>query len=199
MPRPVMATANKLPAIDYAFAVHQLLLRELATNHFLGAIINKNTGTVLEYRHLVKNPATKAVWETSFANKIGCLFQGIRDLQGTNTCFFIQKLQVPTNKQPTYSRIVCNVCPQKKEQNYTHLTVGGDGIDYPGNKSIPTADLTTAKLLINLTISTPGVIFLDINLANFYLIPQHSITKLRVYAPTPGHDPRRNYTRIQPA
>jgi hypothetical protein len=31
------------------------------------------------------------------------------------------------------------------------------------------ADLTTAKLLINYTISTPGAKFLGIDLANFYL------------------------------
>jgi hypothetical protein len=49
------------------------------------------------------------------------------------------------------------------------LTVGGNQIDYPGNKSTPTADLTTIKLLINSTISTPGAIFLGIDLANFYL------------------------------
>ena len=69
MPRPVTATTNTPPAIGYAFVVHQLVLSKLATNHFIGAIINKETGAVLEYRHLVKNPATKSVWETSFANK----------------------------------------------------------------------------------------------------------------------------------
>jgi hypothetical protein len=42
-------------------------------------------------------------------------------------------------------------------------------MDYPGNKSTPMADLTTAKLLINSTISTLGARFLGINLANFYL------------------------------
>ncbi len=84
-------------------------------------------------------------------------------------CFFIAKLLVPTNKQPTYSRIVCNFCSQKKEQNHTRLTVGGNQIDYSGNKFTPTANLTTAKLLINLTISMPGVVFLGIDLANFYL------------------------------
>jgi hypothetical protein len=126
MPRPVTATATTPPAIGYAFMVHQLALHKLVTNHFLGAIINKDTGTVLEYQHLIKNPATKSVWETSFANKIGCLFQGIQDLKGTDMCFFIQKLLVPTNKWPTYGWIVCNFCPQKKEQNCTRLTVGGD-------------------------------------------------------------------------
>jgi hypothetical protein len=77
MPTPVTATANTPPVIGYAFAVHQLALSKLATNHFIGAIIEEETGTVLEYRHLVKNPATKSVWETSFVNKIACLFQGI--------------------------------------------------------------------------------------------------------------------------
>jgi hypothetical protein len=47
--------------------------------------------------------------------------------------------------------------------------VGGNRIDYPWNKSTPTADLTTAKLLFNSTISTPGASFYGINLANFCL------------------------------
>jgi hypothetical protein len=77
MPKPVSATATTPSAIGYAFAVHQQALRKLTTNHFLGAIIDKNIGTMLEYQHLVENPAMKSVWETSFANKIGCLFKGI--------------------------------------------------------------------------------------------------------------------------
>jgi hypothetical protein len=75
MPRPVTATATTPPPIGNTFAVHLLVLCKLTTNHFLGAIINKDTGAVLDYRHLVKNPATKSVWETSFTNKIGFLFQ----------------------------------------------------------------------------------------------------------------------------
>jgi hypothetical protein len=61
MPRPVTATGNTSLAIGYTFVVHQLVLSELATNHFIGAIISKETGAVLEYRHLVKNPAAKSV------------------------------------------------------------------------------------------------------------------------------------------
>ncbi len=76
---------NNTPGIGYAFMVHQLAPCKLATNHFHGAIIDKDTGAVLEYRHLVKNPATKSVWETSFANKIECQFQGIQDLKGMDT------------------------------------------------------------------------------------------------------------------
>jgi hypothetical protein len=139
MPKPVLATATTPLAIGYAFAIHQLALCELTTNHFLGAIIDGNTwGSVLEYRHLIKNPATKSVWESSFTNKIGCLFKGIQNLKGTDTCFFMEKLLIPTKNRPTYGRIICNFCPQKKKQNCTRLTVGGARIYYPGNKSTPT-------------------------------------------------------------
>jgi hypothetical protein len=47
--------------------------------------------------------------------------------------------------------------------------MGGNHIDYPWNKSTPTANLTTAKLLFNSTISTPCASFYGIDLANFYL------------------------------
>ena len=155
----------------------------LAKHHFLGAVIDEETGKMLEHRHLVKNSSTRKVWERSFSNEIGRLFQGIRNLKGTNTCFFISKSQVPSDKRPTYGRIVCNFRPQKEEQHRTRLTVGGDQIDYPGNKSTPTADLTTVKLLLNSTISTPGAVFLGMDLANFYLnttMPNPEYMRLRL-------------------
>ena len=63
------------------------------------------------------------------------------------------------------------------------LTVSGDQINYPGNKSTPTADLTTVKLLLNSTISTPGAVFLGMDLANFYLntpMPNPEYLRLRL-------------------
>jgi hypothetical protein len=158
----------------YALAAHLLQRNELhstatASQHFIGAVIDKDTGTVLEYRHLSKSEKYKKIWVHSFANKLGRLFQGIRNFPGTDTCFFIRKSQVPKHKRATYGHIVCNIRPQKKEIHCTHLTVGGNLIDFPGNKSTPTADLLTAKLLINSTISTPGAVFVGIDLTNFYL------------------------------
>jgi hypothetical protein len=82
-----------------------------------------------------------------------------------------------------YGRIVCNFFQQNKEQNCTRLPVEGNQIGYPGNKSTPTAGLTTAKMLINLTISMPRAIFLGINLANFYLntpLPNYKYVRLRL-------------------
>ncbi len=167
MPLAINPVSAPPAAIGYAFAAHQLAIENHVAHHFIGAVIDDKTGNMLEYRHLVKNKSTRALWETSFANKIGWLFQGIRHLKGTNTCFFIQKAQVPSDKQPTYGCICCNFCPQKEEQHCTRLTVGSDCIYYPGNKATPTTDLTTAKLLINSTISRLGAIFLGIDLANF--------------------------------
>jgi hypothetical protein len=47
--------------------------------------------------------------------------------------------------------------------------VGGDQIEYPGDKSTHTEVLTTAKILINKIISTKGAIFLVVDIKNFYL------------------------------
>ena len=70
--------------------------------------------------------------------------------------FFIHKSEIPDDRRKdiTYGRIVVVVRPQKKEQERTRLTVGGNLIDYPWEVATPTADLTTAKLLFNSVIST---------------------------------------------
>ena len=138
--------------------------------NFIGAVVDDVAGDVLEYRHLIKSETHKTIWQRSFANKLGRLFQGIRGIKGTNTCFFIAKANVPKHKFATYGRIVCTYRPQKDEPHPTRLTVGGDKISYAGDKSTPTADLVTAKLLINSTISTPQARFYGIDLANFYLM-----------------------------
>eukprot|EP00957_Ditylum_brightwellii_P055716 4221611-Ditylum_brightwellii.AAC.1 len=73
---------------------------------------------------------------------------------GTNTIKFITQNQVPGNKNPTYARFVCDVCPQKAEKHRTWITVGGNLIEYPGEVHTPTADMDVAKLLFNSVIST---------------------------------------------
>ncbi len=109
------------------------------------------------------------IWTRSIANELRRLFQRICKHKGTNTCFFIKKSDVLKGCTYTYGCIVCNYCPQEDEPHRTWLTLGGNRIDYPWNKSTLTANLTTAKLLFNSTISTPGASFYGINLANFYL------------------------------
>jgi hypothetical protein len=57
----------------------------------------------------------------------------------------------------------------KEEKERTRLTVGGDQIEYPGDKSTQTAGLTTARIFINSVISTLGARFLVIDINIFYL------------------------------
>ena len=59
--------------------------------HFADAIIDDKTGKNLEYRDLIKRPELRERWYKSLANELGRLAQGIRDIPGTNTIFFIAK------------------------------------------------------------------------------------------------------------
>ena len=104
-----------------------------------------------------------------FENEIGGLFQGIRDIKSTNTCFFIHKYEVPQGRKVTYSRIVCNIRPQKNETHRVRPTVGGNKLSYEGPVSTHTADLTTAKLHWNRVLSTPDGKYLIVDVKNFYL------------------------------
>ena len=135
------------------------------------AVLDHDTGQSLEYRQLIKHPTQAATWVRSYANELGRLTQGIRDISGTNTMFFIHKHEIPPSRQKdiTYGRIVVNYRPQKTEKERTRLTVGGNLIDYPWEVTTPTADLTTAKLLFNSVISTPGARFLTMDIKDFYL------------------------------
>jgi hypothetical protein len=114
----------------------------------------------------------KPQWTQSFANELGRLAQGVGDrVKGTNTMYFIRHDQVPLDrrKDVTYGRIVVDIRPQKAEKERTRLTVGGDRINYLGKTSTETSDLTTSKLLINSTISTPGARYAVIDVKNYYL------------------------------
>ena len=142
------------------------------TPQWANAIIDPDTGASMEYRHLIKSDKHRPAWLLSFANELGRLTQGVGTrTPGTDTIFFIPHSQIPTDrrKDVTYRRICVDLRPQKEEINRTRLTVGGNLIDYPGDVSTPTADTTTAKIIINSTISTPGAKFMCGDIKNFYL------------------------------
>ena len=47
--------------------------------------------------------------------------------------------------------------------------MGGNRINFPGDVTTPTADLTTSNLIFNNVISTKNEKFMFANIANFYL------------------------------
>ena len=116
---------------------------------FAGAIIDSKTGESLEYRDLIKRDKYREMYEKSFANELGRLAQGIRDIPGTNTIVFIRRADTQKDrlKDVTYGRIVVAYRRQKLEPHRSRLTVGGDKVNYPIKTSAPTAVLPTIKML----------------------------------------------------
>ena len=139
--------------------------------HYAAPITHSETGRSMEYKDLITDPSTRTTWLHSAANEFGRLAQGLPDerVEPTNTMFFIPFSQVPKHKRPTYARFVCSYRPQKAEPYRTRLTVGGSLIDYPGNLSMKVADMTTFKILVNSTLSTPGAHWLGLDVKNYYL------------------------------
>jgi hypothetical protein len=108
----------------------------------------------MEYMALMKDPSLQPLWKRGFCNEVGHLFQGIRDIPGNDTCFFVELTNIPKYRQITYGKIVCDYKPHKKEKERVRITVGGDMLDYSGDVATSTADITTFKILINSTLST---------------------------------------------
>ncbi|KAL7523238.1 hypothetical protein ACHAXR_001576, partial [Thalassiosira sp. AJA248-18] len=117
------------------------------------AVMDAETGKLLNYRQLMKNPKYKEDWSISSANEFGRLANGVggRIKNPTNTIKFIQKHDIPKDrrKDVTYGSFVCTIRPEKKEKNRTRFVVGGDRTNYPGEVATPTADMLVAKTLFN--------------------------------------------------
>jgi hypothetical protein len=131
----------------------------LGTNHWTkiqlaNDVVHTVTGKEMEYIALMKDPVLQPLWKRGFGNEVGRLFQGIRDIQGTNTCFFVELTKIPKYRQIIYGKIVCDYKPHKKGIERVRLIVGGGRLDYSGEMATSTADITTFKILINSTLST---------------------------------------------
>jgi hypothetical protein len=148
---------------------YQLIATPLPKIEQTFTVTDNLTGQQLEYLYLWKRPELRPVWEKAFANELGRLAQGIRDIEGTDTIELITAAQVPRARKITYGRLVCNIRPQKKETHRVQLIMGGDRIDYPGETATKNANLTTSKCLWNSTISTEGDQFMCADVKNFYL------------------------------
>eukprot|EP00804_Cyclotella_cryptica_P029413 CCRYP_013352-RA/>CCRYP_013352-RA protein AED:0.16 eAED:0.24 QI:0/0/0/1/0.2/0.16/6/0/1158 len=130
--------------------------RRAATRQFpreaLSAILDTDTGELLEYHHLIKNPKYSTIWKNAYGKELGRLAQGIPGtVKGTNTIVFIAYNEIPPQrrKDVTYGCIVANYRPEKDDPYRIRLTVGGNRITYPGHCGTPTADMLTTKILLN--------------------------------------------------
>jgi hypothetical protein len=94
----------------------------LGNNHgsqqqFFNAVVHPVAGKQMEYMTLINDPDPQPLWKRGFSNEAGRLFQGIRDILGTNTCFFVEIKNIPKDMKITYGKIVCDLKPHKKRRN----------------------------------------------------------------------------------
>jgi hypothetical protein len=134
-----------------------ILMPEMAN-----AVICPEPGKSLKYHELITKLRYKIKWRISTANELNRLYN-------TNTVRFIRRSNIPKGRKVTYGSFVVDIKEHKEEKERTRLTIVGDQIGYPGDKSTRTVGLTTAKNLINSVISTLRANFLVIDNNNFYL------------------------------
>ena len=82
------------------------------------AIMDAETGKVLNYRQLMQSQKHKETWSKLSANKFGRLANGVGGcVKGTNKIKFIHKRDVLSKrmKDVTYGKFVCVICPEKKK------------------------------------------------------------------------------------
>ena len=129
--------------------MHLQLSEQAYVQHIVGAVINNDTGKHLEYRDPVKKDKYRDTWIKSLANELGRLAQGVCNIKGTDTIFFVLKSEIPEDrlKEVTYGRIVVAYKPKKSEPHISRLNVGGDRIVCLYDVITPTADLPTIKML----------------------------------------------------
>jgi hypothetical protein len=110
------------------------------------AVICPETGKSLKHQDLITKLRWKIKWMRSKANEINRLYN-------TNTVRFICISNIPKGRKVTYGSFVVDIKDHKEEKECTRLTIGGDQIEYPGNKSTRTTGLSTAKTLTNSVIN----------------------------------------------
>ena len=86
--------------------------------HQVLAVMDADTGNLLNYRQLMKDLKYKKNWSTSSANEFGRLANGsgkqIKNI--TNKITFIRRKAIPNNckKDVTYGKLIFSMRPEKK-------------------------------------------------------------------------------------
>jgi hypothetical protein len=92
------------------------------------AVICPDTGKSLKHKELITKLKYMIKWMRSTTNEINRLYN-------TNMIRFIQRSNIPKGRKVTYGSFVVDIKDHKEEKERTKLTVGGDQIEYPGDKS----------------------------------------------------------------
>eukprot|EP00804_Cyclotella_cryptica_P028694 CCRYP_008187-RA/>CCRYP_008187-RA protein AED:0.42 eAED:0.42 QI:0/0/0/0.5/0/0/2/0/188 len=160
-------TPNKFNTNQPLFAVDAQL------EHMCNGVVHPVTKeTITKYKKLANDPILQAVWTKAMCEELGRLAQGWDGSNGTDTIFFMTQdeiKQIPHDRTVTYTCIAVDYRPQKDDPNRIRITVGSNLINYPRELTTHPADLTTAKILWNSTISTPRARYACADIENMYL------------------------------
>jgi hypothetical protein len=171
---PARTSSRKYPSV---FMTHWA--SSACTINRAASVLDEITGNFLEWRQLRNHPTLSATLNTSYANKLGHLCQGIgtgpndsKHVKGTNTLFPIPYDKIPSDRRReiTYSKVVCKVQPEEGDDaNRTRITIGGNNIAYPGDVGTPTGSIELVKWLVNSVLSQCNARLAAMDLKNFYL------------------------------
>ena len=81
----------------------------------INTVLNEQTGELMEYRQVMKNPKYRTLYETEYSKELGRLAQGMPEqAEGTDAIFFIEKISVPVYRwrDITYVREVVHYRPE---------------------------------------------------------------------------------------
>jgi hypothetical protein len=70
----------------------------------------------MQYKDIMQHPTLVPKYKTGFGKELGRLCQGIRDIQGINTFFFVDLANIPKDRKITYGKLVCDYKPNKTEK-----------------------------------------------------------------------------------
>jgi hypothetical protein len=110
----------------------------ISLRKMVNAVICPETGKSLKHQELITNLRHTIKLMRSMANEINRLYY-------TNTIRLIRRPNISKGRKATYGSCVVDIKDHKQEKERTTLTVGGDQVEYPGDKSTQTAGLTTRK------------------------------------------------------
>jgi hypothetical protein len=158
----------------------------LGTNHWsqqhiANAAVHPVTSKQMENMAHMNEPDLQPLWNRGFSNEACHLLQGIHDIPGTNTRFFVELTNIPKDRKITYGKIFCDYKPHKKEKERVRLMVGGERLDYSGDVATSTADITTFKILINSTLSTKDAAMMMMDIKKYYVgtpLPRYACMRM---------------------
>ena len=142
----------------YALATHVIAEIDILSHYEANVLIDPIAGVSEEYLALLCVPNSK-LWGKEFVNNLVRLSQGVgtRMPTGNNTIFFINKNVVPKHNKVTYVWVVADIRLHKEETHHVLLTMGGYCLDFDGVTATQCASLFITKIVLNSTISKPGV------------------------------------------